>query len=86
MAEYIDRQSVIDLVDKGFLVSNANYGSVSRIVRQIPAADVAPVRRGRWIPLAHGTMFACSECKYVAGKYNFCPKCGADMREGKGKT
>ena len=49
MAEYIDRQAVIDLVDKGFLVSNANYGSVSRIVRQIPAADVQPVKHGRWV-------------------------------------
>lgn len=79
MAEYIDRQAVIDLVDKGYLVSNSNYGSVSRIVRQIPAADVQPVKRGRWedvevtdvsdktiLPLTSIVSMRCSEC----GRYH----------------
>lgn len=39
--------------------------------------------KGRWIPyLKEGLIVKCSECKsrYTLG-YNFCPNCGADMRE-----
>ena len=40
-------------------------------------------RKGHWIPyLKEGLIVKCSECKsrYTLG-YNFCPNCGADMRE-----
>lgn len=58
-------------------------------LRSIPAADVRPVVRGRWIKYAphNSDMMTCSECeKYwiLDGDqydYHFCPNCGADMRE-----
>lgn len=52
-----------------------------------PILDVVPVRRGVWYKHpANG--IECSECGlfgYIDGDheyvYNFCPRCGADMRE-----
>jgi hypothetical protein len=61
-------------------------------LRSVPAADVRPVVRGKWIMTTE--RFAperiCSSCKcrfpVSAGEgitevLNFCPNCGADMRE-----
>ena len=51
-----------------------------------PTFDVRPVVRGRWIekPYLLGTTNVCSVCGenygMPHGKYNFCPRCGADMR------
>ena len=48
----------------------------------IPAADVAPVRRGRWIA-THDEFCSCSVCKYPVyvawGQTHYCPNCGAKM-------
>jgi RNA polymerase subunit RPABC4/transcription elongation factor Spt4 len=56
-------------------------------VFELPAADVEPVRHGRWIvyevantdeeqPIA----WECSECgEVVEAKHNYCPDCGAKM-------
>ena len=59
-----------------------------RDIEAIPAADVAPVRRGKWKrELWFNT---CSECGFTMTDkddegepiaMNFCPNCGADMRE-----
>ena len=60
---------------------------VESIVSEITAADVRPVVRGRWIekPYLLGTTNVCSVCGenygMPHGQYNFCPNCGADMRE-----
>jgi predicted RNA-binding Zn-ribbon protein involved in translation (DUF1610 family) len=56
---------------------------------EVPAADVRPVVRGKWLKYApdNSDMMTCSECeKYwiLDGDqydYHFCPNCGADMRE-----
>ena len=51
-----------------------------------PPADVRPVVRGEWVE-EKGRLYRwhCSECGYVIGvarmDANFCPNCGADMRE-----
>ena len=49
-------------------------------IRAIPAADVRPVVRGKWI--RNGWSIRCSECGYDMpfSVRNFCPNCGADMR------
>lgn len=53
----------------------------------LPAADVRPVVRGKWIqkPFLLGTTNVCSRCESYYGMphevFNFCPNCGADMRE-----
>lgn len=49
-----------------------------------PAADVAPVRHGRWKNGGNGLYDTCSACDkeiYLAIPMNYCPKCGALMRE-----
>ena len=49
----------------------------------IPAADVAPVRRGRWLQFhstAAGDIQYCSACEIgCTWKPNYCPNCGAKM-------
>lgn len=51
-------------------------------VENFPAADVAPVRYGRWIA-SHDEFCACSICKYPVyvgwNQTNYCPNCGAKM-------
>lgn len=71
-------------------------GHTSKDVRRllsILAADVAPVRHGRWIEqekYTFGTMYDCSICgdrildngHYNGHSWNYCPNCGAKMDEG----
>lgn len=52
-------------------------------------ADVAPVRRGRWIEhekYTFGVMYDCSICNnrilYNGHSWNYCPNCGAKMDGG----
>lgn len=49
MAEYIEREAVLTAVRKR-LTNSLIIGWLIRIVNDIPAADVAPVVHGRWIP------------------------------------
>ena len=99
MAEYIDREA---LYEKAYWhgehpdVGNPFPEGVDAIdiedIDAIPAADVAPVRHGRWIERksfhAEGGIVAkCSACQkdvqYLGNPLNFCPNCGAKMDEGK---
>ena len=59
-----------------------------RIIADFPAADVVPVRHGRWIPAVHAgdCCYHCSECQFLRDAYlidigNYCPNCGAKMDE-----
>lgn len=53
-------------------------------IRNLPAADVRPVMRGRWLHKETTDHFhvvgQCSVCKERKRIDNFCPHCGADMR------
>lgn len=61
-----------------------------KVIKNIPAANVAPVRHGRWI-VERDDYFGfksveikCSECNSHPKDdemTSFCPNCGADMRE-----
>jgi hypothetical protein len=60
-------------------------------IKSIPAADVRPVVRGVWNAVKGAlhpaeTSAVCSNCGFsttihAQTFYNFCPNCGADMRE-----
>ena len=95
IAEYIDRESLI----KRFCERRNEEMSESpcepsdcfarEVIKTFPAADVVPVRHGRWIDaypdIEPNPMFMygiCSECGFEQGisKYlNYCPNCGAKM-------
>lgn len=51
-------------------------------IRYMDAANVAPVRHGRWIS-SHDEFCECSLCKYPVHaswcQTNYCPNCGAKM-------
>lgn len=63
--------------------------ATAKAIESIPVADVRPVVRGRWVEFETDTpprRSGCSECGFItnpwlAHVYNFCPNCGADMRE-----
>ena len=66
-----------------YMVELAERTYFKRIITDLPAADVAPVRHGRW---NDWEVFwkECSCCRYRTQKINareyfFCPKCGAKM-------
>lgn len=52
-----------------------------RLIKSLPAADVAEVMHGRWI--SDAGFFCCSRCEYEwedsGYKTPFCPECGAKM-------
>ena len=51
---------------------------------EIPAADVAPVRHGRWLCVDTDIeqFFLCNRCKKKEyWESNYCPNCGAKMDE-----
>lgn len=91
--EYIDRE---DVLEKGFFYMLPN-GDTSPLVvfvsaiKAIPAADVRPVVRGRWVKKHDDVCYwhECSECgvRLPRNYWGFvweslyCPNCGAKMGE-----
>lgn len=93
MDDYISRQEAIDALF-GITAYKNTVPVFSAVfnIQKIPAAPVREVKRGRWIhdgyDIPHGIDWMhCSECgrrePYVpAAMTDYCPTCGADMREG----
>ena len=83
MAEYIEREKVLS---KAAPVEGCFSDMISAYdVAMFPAADVTPVRHGRWIA-SHDEFCACSICKYPVyvgwNQTNYCPNCGTKMDGG----
>ena len=92
MAEYIEFEATKQAIDRIRSVYHRarNFNAVSAIdnvfgeIKEIPAADVAPVVHGRW-----ECGCQCSVCVDRHGPYNsrhnpyynYCPNCGAKMDE-----
>ena len=101
MVEYNEHEAVVEAIMNQRLYyifgdPNSNQGAYNMIkrvtlldaVRRIPAADVIPIKHGKWIeeidPWDRQRIGKCSECgqKYCDFMYfHFCPNCGANMRE-----
>lgn len=105
MSDYISREAIIGKVEKHYCAPCKGQGgdlngdwcrscvinSVLEKVRGIPAADVAPVRHGRWnrpyiswfLPLKIKNPHCfCTNCAYPMKHQKvtrFCPNCGAKM-------
>ena len=87
MNDYISRKALLDWVHE-FYPEDKVFASA---IINAPAADVAPVRHGRWISVPHKLARICSVCnrdepyKFAdidADVYDYCPHCGAKMDVG----
>lgn len=107
MKEYIERELLLIGVDGCISALHAQAkgdpiqeGAIKLVeatrdyIASLSAADVAPVRHGRWIPeacesvskrnrLIEYRVYSCSICGRSNGrvKKRYCPNCGALMRE-----
>jgi hypothetical protein len=86
MAEYIEREAVVELFNKwadGYSYIEVPTKDAVACVRAVPAADVRPLVRGAWRGIGKtGRIFVCSACdKTFPYKTRCCPNCGADMGE-----
>ena len=93
MPEYIKKDDVLafpiraDHCDKKHANDHFINGieTVMEYIEYMPAADVAPVVHGKWIPVEAygiGNTAKCSECEkrqYGYDGFKFCPNCGAKM-------
>ena len=90
MTEYINTTTLLKEIDHAFHTDTIGKKDVINLIINLPAADVAPVRHGRWIgaPLCGNDNCRCSECGSwhnihanfrgeIMQKY--CPNCGAKM-------
>ena len=80
MPEYIERETAVawfmpyahagESIDADVVISD---------IKGMKAADVAPVRHGRWKRYGKN-LGECSECgEVVSARNNYCPNCGAKM-------
>ena len=86
MAEYIEREAVIDLITRRY----ENPEICTQEINDIPSADVAPVRHGRWKLVGadkrgRGGNWECTGRDGCGKSYpyrcDYCPNCGALMKE-----
>lgn len=85
MSDFIEREPVAIFVEE----CGCSPKWIAKRIRNqeaFPAADVAPVRHGRWIPADQtgDCRYTCSECGFERDAYlldvgNYCPDCGARM-------
>lgn len=84
--ECIDRCVIYDLLWPHYQhVGLPDFLVVQKAIKSIPDSDVRPVVRGKWLHKEITADFhvvgQCSVCKERRRIDNFCPNCGADMRE-----
>ena len=95
MDEYIKRKYAVDaVVDVYYDTPDINLSceKFEAAILKIQAADVAPVRHGRWVlerePDGKPYCFHCSVCDDefhdigITVAYDYCPNCGAKMYGG----
>ena len=100
MSDYIERDKLLEqkpFTYVGGYLSSYNSGFLDcaeearEAIKNAPAADVAPVRHGRWIRPHWKNSVSCADCsecgteahhaeyRGVQKYYKICPKCGAKM-------
>lgn len=97
MAEYIDREKILELIScemekqkREYAFSDGLHCGLERalgIVEDFPAADVAQVRHGKWekIRNPYGNIegWLCGCGREVKSKDKYCPNCGVKMDKEK---
>ena len=93
MAEYIERKAILREIERreALMVGDklVSVNAMKSFIKNRPAADVAPVRHGRW-EWDTEDIYRCSNCaekshvKEVMGhpEWDYCPNCGAKMDGG----
>ncbi len=96
MGEHIDREKLYKKIYSAYITAERcgfepGKDVILLAIKQQPAADVAPVRHGRWMwDGGEDTHYYCSQCHHNAygcsieildGVYKYCPSCGAKMEE-----
>lgn len=89
MAEYIEREAAYREICSDETMSGYEKAYCSELIRNIPAADVAPVVHSYWehkITSCEENISICHNCKYPVswfwGLSKYCPNCGAKMDGG----
>ena len=92
MTDYIKREYAVDAVADVYYNTpdiNLSCEKFEAAILKIQAADVAPVRHGRWVEkekYTFGIMYDCSLCENrildSGHHWNYCPNCGARMDGG----
>lgn len=90
--EYIDLEETVTTLkrnsQKYFSSFHKGYVQAIEDLADIPAAKVAPVRRGYWIEQCEESLYSCSACgtEWITiegtpkeNGMDFCPHCGAKM-------
>ena len=103
MSDYISREAAIkviqDIINHSheYYVSNARAETAEwclKKLKELPAADVEPVRHGRWLSKDpapgwswYATCSVCGDRQTLERRYtNYCPNCGALMdQDGDGE-
>jgi len=96
--EYIKRRDVLIKLEIAYDMARLDQklpiSDLQHEVNLIKAADIQPVKHGKWVLFASdcvGRAFYCSNCRKVTTTDDFensplereeyyCPRCGADMR------
>ena len=90
MTVYIKREDAIDAVLDVYYNTpdiDLSGGRLEAAILNIPAADVAPVRHGRWRWITYDANpkignWHCTYCNRIPKSFqkeDFCPNCGAEM-------
>lgn len=78
MVKYIN---AVEATEKVAAATGINIADIADVFADMPAADVAPVRRGHWIKYDDWEM--CSECggghEWIGFGAAYCDECGAKM-------
>ena len=84
MAEYVDRDTLIDNLQK--FAPDEYSANVNNIIMSQSKANVKEIVYAHWEKADGMGYYKCSYCKMVDDKYyrpEYCPHCGAEMREVK---
>ena len=92
--DYIKRSDVLELAREYYTPALREEAVPVRAIRNIPSADVAPIKHGEWEVLesfsdpldgSHKDRCRCTNCGFIHvftdfhyGQYNFCPNCGSE--------
>ena len=92
--EYILKDKVLNLIEHNDRVCHyaderyenvvyATTQTICKVVANMPAADVQPVKHGRWLSRCEGDIYEFSECSECGNMEScetpYCAQCGARM-------